>query len=175
MPRFNDWQQPEIIESQDTKWGWRVAHVHKFVMSERVDIGYACYIQAEEWVYIGDDVQIGSHCSIYSVSTIDNKSGPVVIKKGAKIGTHSTIMPGVTIGEGAIIGAHSFVKQDVPDGETWFGVPAKRREIRYVVRFQGEDRHSCRGLWAIGPGDIQPVPGIVCGREDSGFVTVSGS
>ncbi len=37
----------------------------------------------------------------------------MIIKKGAQIGTHSIIMPGVTIAEGAIVGAHSFVKEDV--------------------------------------------------------------
>jgi len=163
-----DWIKPEIIEGQDTKYGWRVAHVHKFILGDRVDIGYGCYIMAAEGVSIGSDAQLGSHCSVYSISTIDDKRGPVVIKKGARIGSHTIIMPGVTIGEGAVIGAHSLVKQDVPDGETWFGVPAKPREMRHFVRFQGEDRISCRGLWAIGPGDIQPVPGIMCGSQGAG-------
>ncbi len=76
-------------------------------------------------------MQIGSHCSIYSISTISPTGNPitgkVTIKKGAQIGTHSTIMPRVTIGEGAIIGAHSFVKKDVPPGATVVGVPAKIR------------------------------------------------
>ena len=68
---------------------------------------------------------MGSHCAIYSVSTIDDKSGPVILKKNARIGSHSTIMPGVTIGEDAIVGAHSFVNKDVPDGAVVVGVPAK--------------------------------------------------
>ena len=72
-----------------------------------------------------DFVQVGSHCAIYSVSTIDDKSGPVILKKNARIGSHSTIMPGVTIGEDAIVGAHSFVNKDVPDGAVVVGVPAK--------------------------------------------------
>ena len=168
MPRFNDWQYPEIIEGQDTKYGWRVAHVHKFVMGDRVDIGYGCFLQAECGITIEDDVQIGGVTLVYSVNTIDNKRGPVVIKKAAKVGAHCTIMPGVTIGEGAVIGAHSLVKQDVPAGEMWFGIPARAREMRHFVRFQGEDRISCRGLWAIGPGDIQSVPGIVCGSQGAG-------
>lgn len=74
---------------------------------------------------IEDDVQIGSHCSIYSESTIDGEEGPVVLKKGCRIGTHSTVMPGVTIGENAIIGAHSFVNHDVPADAVAVGVPAK--------------------------------------------------
>jgi hypothetical protein len=33
-----------------------------------------------------DFVQIGSHCSIYSISTIDEKSGKVTLKKNCKVG-----------------------------------------------------------------------------------------
>ena len=44
-------------------------------------------------------MQIGSHCSIYSVSTIDNKEGEVILKKNCRIGSHSVIMPGVTVGD----------------------------------------------------------------------------
>ena len=37
-------------------------------------------------------VLVGSHCSIYSNSTIDEKSGPVKLGNNCKIGSHSTIM-----------------------------------------------------------------------------------
>ena len=74
---------------------------------------------------IEDDVQIGSHCSIYSISTIDGKQGKVTLKKNCKIGSHSVVMPGVTIGENAIVGACSFVNKDIPPNVVAFGVPAK--------------------------------------------------
>lgn len=74
---------------------------------------------------IGDFVQIGSHCSIYSVSTIDDKTGPVVLEKNCRIGSHTTIMPGVTVGENAVVGAHSFVNRDIPANGIAAGVPAK--------------------------------------------------
>jgi len=73
-------------------------------------------------------VQIGSHCSIYSHSTIDSKKGKVVLKKNCRIGTHSTIMPNVIIGENSIIAAYSFVTKDVPKNELWAGIPAKRKK-----------------------------------------------
>jgi len=90
-----------------------------------VDIGAFTYINARYGVEIEDNVQIGSHCSIYSHSTIDNKKGKVVIKKNAKIGAHSVIMPGVTIGENSIVGACSFVNHDIPPNVVAIGVPAK--------------------------------------------------
>lgn len=119
------WKKPRIYERKLTKWNWMVQGKNKFKLGNRVDIGAFTYINAKYGVEIEDNVQIGSHCSLYSHSTIDNKKGKVVIKKNAKIGTHSTIMPGVTIGENAMIGAYSFVKDDVPDNVLVVGVPAK--------------------------------------------------
>ena len=78
-----------------------------------------------------DSVQIGSHCSIYSVSTIDKREGRITLKKNCKIGSHSVVMPGVTVGENAIIGAFSFVNKDIPKNTMAFGVPAKvKKKIR---------------------------------------------
>jgi acetyltransferase-like isoleucine patch superfamily enzyme len=63
---------------------------------------------------------------IYSVNTIEGTRGPVVLKKGCRMGANCVVLPGVTIGEGAVIGACSLVKSDVPSYEVWGGVPAKR-------------------------------------------------
>ena len=128
--RFKDWEPPEFNERGMTKWNWMCQHPEKLVLGKRVDIGAFCYINAENVVEIGDDVQIGSHCSIYSVSTIDCKKGKVIIKKDARIGSHCTIMPGVTIGSGAVVGAHSFVNRDIPDRAVAYGVPAKVEKDR---------------------------------------------
>jgi len=102
------------------------------VLGKNTDIGAFTYINAKYGVEIQENVQIGSHCSIYSWSTIDNKRGKVVIKQNAKIGAHSMVMPGITIGENAIVGAHSFVNRNVPDNSVVFGVPAK------TIRLQGQ-------------------------------------
>lgn len=49
----------------------------------------------------------------------------MILKKGCRVGSHTVVMPGVTIGERAVIGAFSFVTRDIPPGETWVGVPAR--------------------------------------------------
>lgn len=94
-------------------------------MGYGVDIGAFTVIGAKNGVLLEDYVQIGPHCAILSTSTIDNKQGCVVMKKGSCLGTHSTIMPGVTIGENSIIGAYSFVTSDIPANVIAYGVPAK--------------------------------------------------
>jgi acetyltransferase-like isoleucine patch superfamily enzyme len=123
--RFEDWQYPEIEEGKPTKYNWVVQHKDNFKMGFKTDIGAFTYINAKYGVTIEDDVQIGSHCSIYSVSTIDDKTGPVMLRTNCKIGAHSVVMPGVTIGENAVVGAMSFVNQDVPANSVAVGVPAK--------------------------------------------------
>jgi len=123
--RFKDWQYPEIEDGKPTKYNWVVQHKDNFKMGFKTDIGAFTYINAKYGITIEGDVQIGSHCSIYSVSTIDDKTGTVMLKKNCKIGAHSVVMPGVTIGENAVVGAMSFVTQDVPANSVAVGVPAK--------------------------------------------------
>lgn len=123
--RFAEWKYPEIKEGVLTKYNWLVQNKDKLALGSKTDIGAFTYINAKYGVEIADHVQIGSHCSIYSVSTIDSRAGKVTLKKNCKIGSHSVIMPGVTVGENSIVGAFSFVNKDVPDNAVALGVPAK--------------------------------------------------
>ncbi len=119
------WEKPIIKHGKLTKYNYVVQYPDKLNLGKNFDIGAFTYINSSYGVTIGDNVQIGSHCSIYSNSTIDEKKGQVILKRNCKIGTHSTIMPNVTIGENSIIGAYSFVTEDVSKNEMWMGVPAK--------------------------------------------------
>ncbi len=97
-----------------------------------------------EGVTIEDDVFIGHNVSFindkYPRSTnedgslqteADWKVVPTIIKKGASIGTSTTILCGVTVGEGAIVGAGSVVTKDIPPRVIAAGVPARvRRQIK---------------------------------------------
>ena len=125
MSRFESWTPPEIKHGKLTKWNWMVQYPEGLKLGKFTDIGAFTYINAKYGVVIEDYVQIGSHVSIYSESTIDNKNGKIVIKRNARIGSHSVVMPGVTIGENAIIGAFSFVNKDIPANTVAFGVPVK--------------------------------------------------
>ena len=123
--RFVKWRKPKIIEGKLTKYNWLVQNLEGLVLGSKTDIGAFTYINALNGVVIEENVQIGSHCSIYSVSTIDNNSGKVTLKNNCKIGSHSTILPGISIGKNSVIGAHSLVNRNIPDNVIAFGVPAK--------------------------------------------------
>ncbi len=96
-----------------------------------------------EGVTIEDDVFVGHNVSFindkYPRSTnpdgslqseADWKVVPTLVKRGASVGTSSTILCGVMIGENAIIGAGSVVTKDVPPNTVVAGVPA--RVIRHL-------------------------------------------
>lgn len=126
MNQKKKWKKPIINHAKLTKYNYLVQYPKNLKLGKIFDIGEFTYINANYGVTINDYVQIGSHCSIYSDSTIDEKKGPVVLEKNCKIGTHSTIMPNITIGENSIIAAYSFVTKNIPKNEIWSGIPAKR-------------------------------------------------
>ncbi len=123
--RFDHWEYPLIEENRPTKYHWIIQHVDNFHLGHKTDIGAFTYINAQEGVEIEDYVQIGAHCAIYSVSTIDNKKGKIVLKRNCRVGSHCVVMPGVTIGENSIIGACSFVNRDIPANVIAAGSPVK--------------------------------------------------
>lgn len=123
--RFAAWTPPVVKHGKLTKYNWVVQHPDHLQLGTRTDIGAFTYINAKFGVTIADEVQIGSHCSLYSVSTIDDKTGPIVLERNCRIGSHSVIMPGVTVGANAIVGAMSFVNRNIPANCIAVGVPAR--------------------------------------------------
>ena len=104
-------------------------------------IGNSCKIQSHtfvcEGVTIEDNVFVGHGVTFindkYPRATnasgglqteADWKVRPTTVKKGASIGSGSTILCNVTIGERAIVGAGSVVTMDVPPDAIVAGNPA---------------------------------------------------
>ena len=105
-------------------------------------IGRNCKISSHtficEGVEIEDDVFIGHGVTFVNDSypratapggklqtEADWTVEPTLVKKGASIGSGSTILAKVTIGENAIVGAGSVVTKDVLPGTIVAGNPAK--------------------------------------------------
>lgn len=111
-------------------------------IQKNVTVGKNCKISSHsficEGVHIEDCVFIGHNVTFIndkypraanldgSLQTEEDWSViETFIKKGASVGSSSTIMCGVTVGENAIVGAGSVVTKDVPPNTIVAGVPAK--------------------------------------------------
>jgi acetyltransferase-like isoleucine patch superfamily enzyme len=116
-------------------------------VQKNATIGKNCKISSHtfvcEGVTIEDDAFIGHSVTFindsYPRATTGNgqmqteadwKVERTVVKKGASIGSGSTILANVVIGEKAIIGAGSVVTKDVPANAIVAGNPAK--VLRYI-------------------------------------------
>jgi len=98
-------------------------------ISVQTDVYITAFTTIEDNVFMGPRVVTANDKYMLQGAKL---IGPT-IKKGARIGANSTILPGIVIGEGAIIGSGSVVTRDVPAGQTVVGNPAKpikRQETR---------------------------------------------
>ena len=126
--RFKNWKKPKIEEGKLTKYNWIVQNKNNLKLGYKTDIGVFTYINAKSGVIIEDYVQIGGGVKIYSVDTISNNKGRVILKKNSKIGANSVILPNTIIGKNSIIGACSVIPYgtNIPSNEIWAGAPAKK-------------------------------------------------
>jgi len=124
---------------------------HNFVVREDTHIGNGTLVGSG--VIIEDDCSIGSDVSIQSsvyiptgsviednvflgprsVLTNDRYMGrtekwlePVTVRRGARIGANSVILPGVTVGRDTVVGSGAVVTRDVDDYSVVVGNPARK-------------------------------------------------
>jgi serine O-acetyltransferase len=90
------------------------------------EIGGGLYIAHTYGVVIMPE-KIGRNCSIISNVTIGmrNEWAFPVIGDNVFIGAGARVLGGIHVGDGAKIGANAVVIQDVPEGATMVGVPAR--------------------------------------------------
>jgi len=134
------------------------------------DIGQDCVLSKD--VYIGVDVTIGSGCkiqngvSVFEGVTLEDdvfcgphmtftndrnirinpdtyEPIPTHVEKGAAIGAHATVLPGVTICKYAMVGAQSLVSKDVPPFGLVYGNPSR---IQGVVCYCGHKLSDVAGI-----------------------------
>ncbi|MBN1887084.1 MAG: N-acetyltransferase [Thermoflexales bacterium] len=111
-------------------------------MDAGVHIGHNVKIQNGISVYHGVTLEDGVFCGPHCVFTNDrqpraiNPDGSLksiddwaisqtLVRSGASIGAHATIVCGVTIGRWAMVGAGAVVTRDVPDYGLVYGNPAR--------------------------------------------------
>ena len=98
-------------------------------------MGKNCYISSDRindpyLVTIGNNSIIGSKVIItpHIAEKNDIVFSPVTIGNNCLIGLGAQINPGCNIGDGAVIASRAIVPKytDVPPGEVWAGIPAKK-------------------------------------------------
>lgn len=101
-------------------------------LGKGVFINEGCCFQDQGGIEIGDNALIGQQVVIATLNhdlAPDKRANmipaPVKIGNNVWIGTHATILAGVTIGDNAVIAAGAVVTKDVPANSVVGGVPAK--------------------------------------------------
>jgi acetyltransferase-like isoleucine patch superfamily enzyme len=111
-------------------------------IQKNATIGARCKISSHtfvcEGVHIEDEVFVGHGVMFINdrdpratrpdgtlQTEADWRLEPTRVGRAASIGTHATILCGVTVGRHALVGAGAVVTTDVPDGAIVAGVPAR--------------------------------------------------
>ena len=93
-------------------------------------IGRRCFIDHGMGVVVGETSQVGDDVTLYQGVTLGGTSlekgkRHPTIEDGVIIGSGAQVLGPLAVGEGARIGANAVVLQDVPQGTTMVGIPAK--------------------------------------------------
>jgi UDP-2-acetamido-3-amino-2,3-dideoxy-glucuronate N-acetyltransferase len=134
--------QPELVNLYGCELG-EETKVGPFVeIQSGVVVGARCKISSHSFICSGvvieDEVFVGHGVmfinDIYPRAVNEDGSPQTAadwkmvgtrVRAGASIGTHATLMGGITVGRSALIGAGAVVTADVPDYAIVAGVPAR--------------------------------------------------
>lgn len=80
------------------------------------------HVHIDRGVQVGHDSRIGDFSTLHPAAVV---SGGCRIGDEVELGTHCTILPGLTVASNAAVGAAACVVKDVPPAMTVKGVPAR--------------------------------------------------
>ncbi|MFA6447574.1 MAG: hypothetical protein WCW31_04980 [Patescibacteria group bacterium] len=112
----------------------RIRYPEHVVVGQNVELSEGLYINARDWVFIGDDSTLSAFVRINTgalpIDTLPNArephtAAPVHIGKYVWLATGVTVNPGVTIHDGVVVGAGAVVTHDLPPYTLCVGIPAK--------------------------------------------------
>jgi acetyltransferase-like isoleucine patch superfamily enzyme len=143
---------PDVKLGQNVKLS-KFINLYGCTVGDNVKIG--AFVEIQKNAFVGNNCKISSHTFICEGVTIEDdvfvghsvafindkyprataggklqteadwKVEKTLVKKGASIGSGSTILANVTIGENALVGAGSVVTKDVPANSIVAGNPAR--------------------------------------------------
>ncbi|WP_077604270.1 DapH/DapD/GlmU-related protein [Oceanobacillus sojae] len=101
-------------------------------IGKNVFINSGCRFQDQGQIIIGDESLIGHNVVFATINHDYNPSNrgtmylkPIELKERTWIGSHATILPGVTVGKNSVVATGSVVTKDVPPDTIVGGNPAK--------------------------------------------------
>lgn len=128
------------------------------------------HVSVFEGVEIEDDVFCGpsmTFTNVFNPRSFISRMGELrrtLVKRGATIGAHATIVCGKTIGRYAFVGAGSVVTRDVPDHALFYGNPGRIRgwvcKCGVKLELEGELAHcpACGLSFKMGEKEVEPLP-----------------
>src|SRR5258706_1217159 len=124
-------------------WLWRiklrwlarfVSHVSRFLTGIEIHpgakVGRRVFIDHGMGVVIGETAELGDDCTLYHGLTLggtswnNGKRHPTLMPR-VVIGAGAKVLRPIVIGDGAEIGSYAGGVEDVPDGLTALGIPAR--------------------------------------------------
>lgn len=137
-------------DSSAIHWRAEFYAPERIVIGEGVTIGDSAFLDGRSGLRIGDNVNLGSHVTIYTREhdvdspTFEETGGPVTLGDHSWVASHAIVLPGVTVGRGAVVAAGAVVTKDVPPHMIVGGNPARpirrrtedlRYRLGYAKRF----------------------------------------
>lgn len=106
-------------------------------IGERLFIDHGTGVVIGQTAVIGNDVTIYHGVTLGGVGRADDKTGKrhPTVEDGAMIGSGAQVLGNIVIGKGARVGSNSVVTNDIPEGCTAIGIPA-----RVICKADGQDR-----------------------------------
>jgi len=144
--RPNPQAEPERSEGPDRAAQppiLRVPHIGTVAIGDRVEIGANTCVDRGKFAAttIGDDTKIDNLCMIAHNCRVGTAvliagccglAGSSTVGDGAMLGGGVSLKDHCTIGKGCQVAGTAGVMNDIPDGETWGGTPAK--PVKVAIR-----------------------------------------
>jgi len=126
--RYTSIVHPRLLPSTDTRIGVGCLVLDGVVMTADVEVGDHVVAMPNVTLTHGDVVE--DFVTLCAGVTL---GGDVRVRSGAYLGMNSCVREGATVGRDATLGMGAVLLQDLPDGETWAGVPARPIRSRIGV------------------------------------------
>lgn len=112
---------PSAVLAPSTRLGAGVVALASVVATTSVRVGG--HVAIMPGVVLTHDDDVGDYTTFGSGVRL---GGGVSVGPGAYLGAAAVVREGLRVGAGALVGMGSVVVRDVPAGEVWVGVPARR-------------------------------------------------